>query len=99
MGRRAGLQQNARRQSGLGERMQREEERRAEAEELGAPGGGELPLFLPTPPLLFPLFFFGANMLGIGLGGGQRGACNERCLHTVLSLVRGPPYKCHYYRY
>ena len=31
------------------ERKAREEERRAEAEELGAGGGGELPLFLPTP--------------------------------------------------
>ena len=101
MGQRAGLQQDARHQSGLRERRQREEERRAEAEELGALGGGgeELLLFLPTPPLLFPLFFFGAHMLGIGLGGWQRGACNECRLHTVLSLVTGPPYKSHYYRY
>jgi len=39
----------------LRERREREDERRVEAEELGAGeewGGGEQPLFLPTPPFM-----------------------------------------------
>ena len=39
----------------LRERRERKEERRVEAEELGAGeelGGGEQPLFLPTPPFM-----------------------------------------------
>ena len=46
----------ARRQNGIRERWEREEEREAEAEELGAAegsgGGQELPLFLPTPSFI-----------------------------------------------
>jgi len=66
MGWRTGLQQDTRGQSGLGERRQREGEGRAEAEELGAGGAGGGGA-TAVPALLFPLFFFGAYMLGIGL--------------------------------
>jgi hypothetical protein len=67
----------------LRERRQREEERRAEAEELG----GNNPCSSPRPPswrprtrfreritVSFLLSFF--YLLGTGLGRGQRGACN-----------------------
>jgi len=89
MGRRAGLQQDARHQSSMGERRQREGEGRAEAEELGAGGAGGEGRATAVSALLFPLFFFGAHMLGIGLGGGQRGACNERRLHRLnVSMIK-----------
>jgi hypothetical protein len=83
------------------------EERRAEAEELGAEV--EEPLFLPTPVFMafaeeeqglggaflctfFCLFLDAAFIFrGIGLGGGQREACNEP---LARGQWRGSGQKC-----
>jgi len=61
----------------LRQRREREEERRAEAEKLGA-GGEEQPLFLPSPTLSFMAFAEEEqNLLEKLLGAGCMGALLE----------------------